>query len=132
MLNINGLWFTLKFRELGLAEFQSLAINKLNLNQTMAEVEEKFHEIDKNKNGKLSTREFVDYFLQELSDGEQKFKEEYNTFDLENQNYKSFEHALLLFETMEGLKSSSKAEVSLKELLEENSVIINKVIYQIH
>jgi len=114
-------------RELGLAEFQSLAINKLNLNQSLAEVKEKFNDIDKDKNGKLSTREFVDYFLQELSDNEEKFKEEYDEFGLENNNFNSFEHALLLYESMDGLSSKSKSEVSLKQLLEESKQILDNM-----
>ena len=95
-------------RELSLTEFQNLAINILNLNNTLSEVEQKFHEIDKDKNGKLSTREFVDYFLTDLANNEERFKEDYLNFGL-NIERNNFEHALLLFEAMDGLKSQSNS-----------------------
>ena len=95
-------------RELTLTEFQRMAINILNLNNTLAEVEQKFHEIDKDKNGKLSTREFVDYFLTDLADNEEKFKEDYLNFGLDTDR-NSFEHGLLLYEAMDGLKSQSNS-----------------------
>ena len=99
---------TYDHRELTLTEFQSMAINILNLNNTLAEVEQKFHEIDKDKNGKLSTREFVDYFLTDLADNEERFKEDYLNFGLDTER-NSFEHGLLLFEAMDGLKSQSNS-----------------------
>ena len=95
-------------RELTLTEFQNLAINILNLNNSLAEVEQKFHEIDKDKNGKLSTREFVDYFLTDLANNEERFKEDYLNFGL-NTDRNSFEHGLLLYEAMDGLKSQSNS-----------------------
>ena len=95
-------------RELTLTEFQNLALNILNLNNTLSEVEEKFHKIDKDKNGKLSTREFVDYFLTDLAENEERFKEDYLNFGLDTDR-NSFEHGLLLYEAMDGLKSQSNS-----------------------
>merc|ERR550517_481692 len=103
-------------RELTLTEFQNLALNILNLNNTLSEVEEKFHKIDKDKNGKLSTREFVDYFLTDLAENEERFKEDYLNFGLDTDR-NSFEHGLLLYEAMDGLKSQSNSVVSMEELL---------------
>ena len=117
-------------RQMGLSEFQELAISKLNLNQSMEAIEKKFNEIDVDKNGKLSTREFIDYFLNELQGNEKRFKDEYSKFgyqsNLDN-NMNSFEHALLLYETMDGMKSKTDAEMTLKELLEENKEIVENM-----
>ena len=106
-------------RELTLTEFQNLAINILNLNNSLAEVEQKFHEIDKDKNGKLSTREFVDYFLTDLANNEERFKEDYLNFGL-NTDRNSFEHGLLLYEAMDGLKSQSNSVGKDQGLLRED------------
>ena len=130
-------------RELTLTEFQNLALNILNLNNTLSEVEEKFHKIDKDKNGKLSTREFVDYFLTDLAENEERFKEDYLNFGLDTDR-NSFEHGLLLYEAMDGLKSQSNSvgkktyfltfieclfyvKVSMEELLAENALILERM-----
>jgi len=113
-------------RELTLTEFQNLALNILNLNNTLSEVEEKFHKIDKDKNGKLSTREFVDYFLTDLAENEERFKEDYLNFGLDTDR-NSFEHGLLLYEAMDGLKSQSNSVVSMEELLAENALILERM-----
>ena len=110
-----------------LKEFQNLAQNTLNLNQNFEDIEKKFIEIDKDKNGKLSTAEFVDYFLVELAQNEQKFKDDYDKFGIENKSFSNFEQALLMYESLDGLKSGSKAQVSLKELLDENTKIIERL-----
>ena len=39
----------------------------------------------------------------------------------------NFEHVLLLYETMDGMKSNSAVEMSLKELLEENKEIVQRM-----
>ena len=114
-------------RQMGLSEFQHLAINKLNLNQSMEAIEKKFNEIDVDKNGKLSTREFIDYFLSELQDEEKQFKDEYAKFGSNCTSMNSFEHALLLYETMDGMKSKTDAEMTLKELLVENKAIVENM-----
>jgi len=114
-------------RQMGLAEFQNLAINKLNLNQSMEEIKKKFDEIDVDKNGNLSTREFIEYFLAELQYKEKQFKEEFSKFGLKTKDSSDFEHSLLMYETMDGMKSNSASEMSLKELLDENKEIIQKM-----
>ena len=114
-------------RQMGLTEFQNLAINKLNLNESMESIKEKFNAIDVDKNGKLSTREFIEYFLAELQEEEKEFKDEYAKFGSHMTNLHSFEHALLLYETMEGMKSKTSAEMSLKELLLENKEIVENM-----
>jgi len=114
-------------RQMGLPEFQNLAINKLNLNESMESIKEKFNAIDVDKNGKLSTREFIEYFLAELQEKEKEFKDEYAKFGSHMTNLHSFEHALLLYETMEGMKSKTSAEMSLKELLLENKEIVENM-----
>eukprot|EP00092_Neocalanus_flemingeri_P017390 GFUD01018810.1.p1 GENE.GFUD01018810.1~~GFUD01018810.1.p1 ORF type:complete len:603 (-),score=205.48 GFUD01018810.1:142-1752(-) len=114
-------------RQMGLTEFQNLAKTKLNLNTSMESIKKKFDEIDVDKNGKLSTREFIEYFLSQLQDEEKKFKEEFSKFGIKNQNCNNFEHALLLYETMDGMKSNTASEMSLKELLEENKEIVQKM-----
>lgn len=104
-----------------------MAINTLNLNQNVKDIEEKFKEIDKDKNGKLSTSEFVDYFLNELAKNEKKFKDEYEKFGLEDNSSRNFEQALLMYESLDGLKTGSKSQVSLKDLLEENTKIVERL-----
>ena len=114
-------------RQMELPEFQDLAINKLNLNESRESIKQKFDEIDVDKNGKLSTREFIEYFLSQLQDEEKRFKEEYSKFGIKMTDCKNFEHALLLYETMDGMKSNSAVEMSLKELLEENKEIVQRM-----
>ena len=114
-------------RKMGLAEFQYLALNILNLNVTPESLKEKFDKIDVNKDGELSTREFIDYFLEEIQEEEKEFKEEFAKYGSHMTNLHSMEHALLLFETMEGSKSRSSTEMSLKELLQENKDIVENM-----
>ena len=51
-----------------------ISVNKLNLPGSYESVKKKFDEIDVNKDGKLSTKEFIDYFLEELQENEKQFK----------------------------------------------------------
>lgn len=49
-------------------------MNKLNLPESYESVKKKFDEIDVNKDGKLSTKEFIDYFLGQLQENDKQFK----------------------------------------------------------
>jgi len=49
-------------------------VNKLNLPESYESVKKKFDEIDVNKDGKLSTKEFIDYFLGQLQENDKQFK----------------------------------------------------------
>jgi len=117
-------------RQMNLTEFHDLAVNKLNLTETIEGVKKKFEEIDTNKDGKLSTKEFIDYFLSALQEQDSVFKKEYLKFGIKmpesGQNH--FENALLLYEVMQDAGMSSKREVSsLEEMLKANRHIIKQM-----
>jgi len=117
-------------RQMNLTEFHDLAVNKLNLNETIEGVKKKFEEIDTNKDGKLSTKEFIDYFLSALQEQDSTFKKEYLKFGIKmpesGQNH--FENALLLYEVMQDAGMSSKRGVSsLEEMLKANRHIIKQM-----
>jgi len=114
-------------RELGLEEFTNLSLNILNLNKTSDEIKEKFETIDKDKNGKLSTREFIDYFLEAVQENEEQFKDEYDSNGLEYSTQNNFENSLLLYETMLEINKEGKKETSLKKLIAQNRDIIKKI-----
>jgi len=115
-------------RELGLEEFTNLSLNILNLNMTADEVKEKFSKVDKDKNGKLSTREFVDYFLEEIQENEEKFKDEYEDSGLDYSAQNNFEHSLLLYETMLNTNNkNNKNQTSLNDLIAQNRMIIKQI-----
>jgi len=121
-------------RQMNLTEFHDLAVNKLNLPGDFQGVKDKFDSIDVNKDGKLSTKEFIDYFLSELQDHESKFKEEYRKFGIQQMpEYgmnatNGFENALLLYEVMQdaGLNSTHTVR-SLGDMLKENKSLIDKM-----
>ena len=83
-----------------------ISANTLNLNLSPSAMDEKFEEIDKDKNGKLSMKEFIDYFLETTQENEKKFKEEYGNFGMQPPGVgdSNFENAILLCETMSKVK----------------------------
>lgn len=117
-------------RQMALSEFYDLAVNKLNLNANFRDVKTKFEEIDVNKDGRLSTKEFIDYFLLQLQENENKFKEEYRKFGMKipEGGQHSFENALLMYEIMNeaGLDEKSRG-LSVKEMLQENKDLVERM-----
>ncbi|XP_023332299.1 uncharacterized protein LOC111704317 [Eurytemora carolleeae] len=117
-------------RQMSIAEFYNLAVNKLNLPESYESVKKKFDEIDVNKDGKLSTKEFIDYFLGQLQENDKQFKEEYNKFGLKipEGGTNTFENALLLYEVMQDAGLNSRTGVkSLREMLVENRSLLDKM-----
>ena len=114
-------------RELGLDEFTNLCLNILNLNKTADELKEKFEMIDENKNGQLSTREFINYFMEEMQENEDKFKDEYESHGLDYSAQNNFEHSFLLYETMLNISKERHKKNNLKELIEQNREIIKQI-----
>lgn len=119
-------------RQIDRREFQDLAANTLNLNLSPSSMDEKFDEIDKDKNGKLSMKEFIDYFLETTQENEKKFKEEYGNFGMQPPGVgdSNFENAILLYETMSKVKSDLRTKggiSSLGEMLKENKNIVERL-----
>lgn len=117
-------------RQMNLVEFQDLAVNKLSLHDSFEDVKKKFEKIDFNGDGKLSTKEFIDYFLEELQEHDRKFREEYLKFGMQipEGGANSFENALLLFEIMQDAGLNSKHGVSsLGDMLLKNRDLLDKM-----
>ena len=93
-------------RQIDRNEFQDLAVRVLNLNLSPTALNQKYDEIDEDKNGMLSMKEFIKYFLGVLQENDNKSNDEYKKFGMnpamENEN--SIETALLMYESANSLK----------------------------
>jgi len=117
-------------RQMTLQEFYDLAVNKLSLNETFAEVKKKFERIDVNGDGTLSTKEFIDYFLTELQEHDNKFKNEYQKFGMKQPEggENAFEDALLMYEIGQDAGLNSLGGVSsLGEMLQNNRTLLDQL-----